>query len=412
MPWQPASMRRRRSARPAGPRRRPAGRAGPANSSPQPVVLGRHLLGRVEDVGDVDRRLGDGAGQLEHDGQPALHVRGRRGPTGVAVDAGTARCRSPAPCRCGRPAPGATADRASVRATRLSPTRVDARARARSAARASMWSASACSSRLTEGMSTSSAVSARRSVTGPAQVARAVVAEHVVELGLVVALALGRAGLMTSTHGRPNSPPGNVAGPGGRHRDAPRRDDAPADLLAGLGVDHRDRAGRGCTPAPSTDAVAHPGPLGDDAAAADEAVVADHDRRGVGRLEHAADADAARQVDVGADLGARADRGPRVDHRVRAHPGADVHVARHHHHAAVEERPEPGRRAGHDPHAGRCEVVLERDLVGVLERPELDRGHRRAGGRAAGSPASATRARRPCRRRRSRPPGPRPGRAG
>ena len=37
--------------------------------------------------------------------------------------------------------------------------------------------------------------------------------------------------------------------------------------------------------------------------------------RGLQRLEHAADADAARQVHVPADLRARADRGPGVDHR-------------------------------------------------------------------------------------------------
>ena len=97
-------------------------------------------------------------------------------------------------------------------------------------------------------------------------------------------------------------------------------------------------------PAPSTTAVAHPGPLGHDAAAADEALVADDHRRGLRRLEHATDADAAREVHVRADLRARADGGPGVDHGVGADPGADVHVAGHHHHAAVEERPERGPR--------------------------------------------------------------------
>ena len=43
-------------------------------------------------------------------------------------------------------------------------------------------------------------------------------------------------------------------------------------------------------------APSDPRPLGDHAAAPDESVVLDHDRHGVGWLEHAADAHAARQV--------------------------------------------------------------------------------------------------------------------
>src|SRR5690606_33995275 len=49
-------------------------------------------------------------------------------------------------------------------------------------------------------------------------------------------------------------------------------------------------------------------------ASADEAVVLDDRRRCLERLEHAADADAARQVHVAADLRAAADRRPRIDH--------------------------------------------------------------------------------------------------
>ena len=73
----------------------------------------------------------------------------------------------------------------------------------------------------------------------------------------------------------------------------------------------------------------------------------------------------------------RTDRGPRVDHRVLADAGTDVDVARHHHDAAVEERTEPRRRARHHPHTRRLVVALERDLVGELVGPELDRGHLR-----------------------------------
>ena len=68
-----------------------------------------------------------------------------------------------------------------------------------------------------------------------------------------------------------------------------------------------------------------------------------------------------------------ADRRPRVDHRVRPDPGADVHVARHQDHAArrgtSRSAPTPAERRAR--RASR--VVLERDLVLVLERPDLDR---------------------------------------
>ena len=180
--------------------------------------------------------------------------------------------------------------------------------------------------------------------------ARAVVAQHVVELRLVVALA--RLEPLEHEHAR------QAELAAGERRAAawptPRRTTAAltaTDLLAGLGVDHRDRPGED---APRTEhhAVAHAGAVGHDAAAADQALVADHHRRGLGRLEHAADADAAGQVDVVADLGARTDRRPGVDHRVRADPGADVRRSSASSRRPVEERAEPGRRAGHHPHPG------------------------------------------------------------
>src|SRR5450755_3535879 len=57
--------------------------------------------------------------------------------------------------------------------------------------------------------------------------------------------------------------------------------------------------------------------LDDLRARADEAVVLDDRRIRLHRLEHAADADAAREVDVLADLRARADGDAGVDHRAR-----------------------------------------------------------------------------------------------
>src|SRR6202008_2769395 len=66
-------------------------------------------------------------------------------------------------------------------------------------------------------------------------------------------------------------------------------------------------------------------------ARADEAVVFDDDGVGLQRLQPAADAHAARQVYVLADLRARADGGPRIDHRAFVDVGADVRVRRHQH---------------------------------------------------------------------------------
>ena len=60
--------------------------------------------------------------------------------------------------------------------------------------------------------------------------------------------------------------------------------------------------------------------------------------RGLQRLEHAADADAAREVHVAADLRAGADRGPGVDHGAGVDVGADVDVAGHQHHVRARCR--------------------------------------------------------------------------
>src|SRR5437870_5709255 len=66
--------------------------------------------------------------------------------------------------------------------------------------------------------------------------------------------------------------------------------------------------------------------LDDLAAGADEAVVLDDRGVRLQRLEHAADADPAREVHVPADLRAGAHGRPRIDHRALVHVGADVHV--------------------------------------------------------------------------------------
>jgi len=173
---------------------------------------------------------------------------------------------------------------------------------------------------------------------------------------------------MMSAHGTPNSPAGNffVRIPGmttlrgwdraavlhharSAHvedRGRRREDDARAEYRFGADVHAFD----------------------DDDARSDERAVFDDDGRRRRGLEHAADADTAGQMHVTPDLGARADGGPRVDHRPRADARADVHVARHHDRAALDEGAVTNDARRNDAHARRGEVLLQRYLVVELER--------------------------------------------
>ena len=93
-------------------------------------------------------------------------------------------------------------------------------------------------------------------------------------------------------------------------------------------------------------------------AGADEAVVLDDRRPGLHRLEHAADADAAREVHVPADLRAGADRRPGVDHRALADIGAEVDEGGHQHDARARYRPSGAPRSRHRAEAGGAPVVV------------------------------------------------------
>src|SRR5437764_11679935 len=96
----------------------------------------------------------------------------------------------------------------------------------------------AASSWLTERMSTSSALRARRSVTVGSH-RDAVVTEGVVEAGLVVSLPLAEP--PDHQHARDEELAARVLpSPGRADGHTPRRDDATADLVARLGVDHRN----------------------------------------------------------------------------------------------------------------------------------------------------------------------------
>ena len=243
VPWQPASMRP--SVGSPSTAASPATRSGRCGEQlAQAVVLGGHLLAGVEDVGDVDRRARPpcGPARAARRGRPSCRPTPRP-VQHVALDAGPRVAVGRARCRCGRPAPAAPVAPELGAGHDVVAHPVDRQPRARARSAASRWSASAASSRLTDGMSTSSAVRASRSVT--ARPAHAV-APWSRRMSLSLDLSWRSPSvrrLMTSTQGRPNSPPGKRAGPGGRDGHAPRRDQAPAELLARLGVDHRDGAG-------------------------------------------------------------------------------------------------------------------------------------------------------------------------
>src|ERR671921_2007998 len=82
---------------------------------------------------------------------------------------------------------------------------------------------------------------------------------------------------------------------------------------------------------------------------------------------------------VAPDLGPRADRGPRIHHRTASDVGPDVHVARHHDDARLDESPVPHGPRRHDTHTRGRQILLRWDLVAVLERTCLERAHLRNG---------------------------------
>ena len=217
-----------------------------AEQALDPVVLGVDLLALVEHVGDVDRRLGDGEGQLEQHRHPALHVAGRPVPRGRRPRCGPARCRWPGRCRCGRRAPAAGPARGRCGPPGCRPPgRPSSHGTPASrASRSSVIGPSRCGS--PTGCRPARRCSATRSVTGRGAhdaAGHAVLAEEALEVGLVVAGALGQ----VLDHQRAREAElaaGERAGPGGGDHHAPRRDDAAAELLAGLGVDHRDGVGQ------------------------------------------------------------------------------------------------------------------------------------------------------------------------
>src|SRR5207302_11258248 len=81
------------------------------------------------------------------------------------------------------------------------------------------------------------------------------------------------------------------------------------------------------------------------------------------------------QVDVATDLGPAADGRAGIDHGARADPGADVHVAGHQNHARLEVAAVAGDRGWYHSHPEASVLALQRNLVVVLERTDLERLH-------------------------------------
>ena len=78
---------------------------------------------------------------------------------------------------------------------------------------------------------------------------------------------------------------------------------------------------------------------------------------------------------VGSDLCAGTDGRPRIHHGVGTHVGTDVDVTGHHDHTRALIAAPPGRRTGNHPDPTGGIVDLERNLVGELERADLDGRH-------------------------------------
>ena len=151
-----------------------------------------------------------------------------------------------------------------------------------------------------------------------------------------------------SGSGRPGSDPGTTT-----EYDGTR----PMWISPGRAIHH---LGRGPDEHPHRQhaAALHHHALGDLGPGADEAVVLDDHRIGLQRLQHAANADAAGQMAVGADLRAASDRRPGIHHRVAPDIGADIDEARHQHRARRDVGRAPHHRAGHRAEARLAEAVL------------------------------------------------------
>ena len=93
-------------------------------------------------------------------------------------------------------------------------------------------------------------------------------------------------------------------------------------------------------------------------ARADKAVVFNDGGARLHRLQHAANAYAARQMHMLADLCARAYCGPGVHHRALIHIGTNVHVAGHQDRALGDVAAAPRHRGRHHAHTGFAHLLF------------------------------------------------------
>ena len=108
----------------------------------------------------------------------------------------------------------------------------------------------------------------------------------------------------------------------------------------------------------------------DDATRTDKRTVFDDNGRGLRRLEYAADAHAAGKVHVLADLRARSDGGPGIDHRAFVDVRSDVDETGHQDRTAAEKTSVAGDAAGNAAHPEFLVVAFGRNLI-VVRRREL-----------------------------------------
>ena len=163
-----------------------------------------------------------------------------------------------------------------------------------------------------------------------------VVAKDIVQRGFVVAFTFVEA-LQYQHTGKAKLAAGERAGTSCRNGNAPRRHHTTTEFFTRLGIDDRNRCSENGTSTKHS-SVTDASAFGHDATTSNQYVVTNDDGRSLRWLEDSADTDAARQMNVGADLCATTNGGPRIDHRVGSNTRADVHVTRHHDHTTIEKR--------------------------------------------------------------------------
>ena len=173
---------------------------------------------------------------------------------------------------------------------------------------------------------------------------------------------------ITSAQGVPYSPAGKRLGNCARNHDGPWFDRAARDArLAATNIHYGGRRSQHHARAKhrfGSDVNS----LHNHAARPDERSVFNDHRLRLRRLEHPANSDAAREVDLLADLGTRTNGRPRIDHRPLVDVCTDVNEGRHHDDASPDIRPVACNRGGYATSSDRRIVALGRNLIEIRRR--------------------------------------------